>query len=59
MSQPQPRPDPAPAPRRDGLHCVYGTCRGMPCNPGCSFTMTAVDPMDAFRRMVEADNHGT
>lgn len=31
--------------RKDGLHCIYGTCKGMPCSPACSFTVTTVDPM--------------
>jgi hypothetical protein len=31
--------------RLDGLHCVYGKCRGFPkypvaCHPGCVFRMT-------------------
>jgi hypothetical protein len=33
---------------KDGLHCVMDKCtfmeKGM-CNPGCSFTMTAYDPL--------------
>lgn len=37
-----------PDERADGLHCVYGTCRGwpvskQPCHPGCSFQMSAKD----------------
>lgn len=38
------------AERRDGLHCVYGTCQGLPCNPGCSFTMTCVNDLEIWRR---------
>lgn len=34
--------------RKDGLHCVYGTCRGfpnspVPCNPGCYFQGSAIN----------------
>ena len=44
--------------RADGLQCVYGKCQGIPngpypCHPGCSFQMTAIDPLKA---MLEAIN---
>ena len=43
-------------PRSDGLHCVYGTCKGPPhgpnmtCHPGCCFQGSSYDPL---RQMVE------
>lgn len=44
-----------PTERKDGLHCVYGACRGMPCHPGCSFTVKAVDPYEAMLRQIGKD----
>lgn len=42
-----------------GLHCVYGKCQGAPhssnpCHPGCSFRMTAFDPLDHLLRQLTA-----
>jgi hypothetical protein len=43
--------------RTDGLHCVYGTCRGIPnsphpCNPGCYFQGSSVSETEILRRLL-------
>jgi hypothetical protein len=43
--------------RSDGLHCVYGNCRGFPnspypCHPGCYFQMTATSELELLRRAI-------
>jgi hypothetical protein len=43
---------------KDGLHCVYGTCRGIPrspnpCHPGCYFQMSAISELELLRRSIK------